>query len=249
MQIRIVYIFLFLGFFSSLSAQEVSLAKDSIEVMVMELDTSIVEKKSFSTERLNDYKFQEEFNYEIKKSEPSFLLKTWRWIKDRLRDFLRLFIDDIEPTVGVIFFVLKAIPWILLVILILVIANYFTKIKAPSGSSLIAKNLVDFSDDEVLKSKEDLEEILKDSLQKKDYKQAVRYYYLLVLQHFIEKKVIDWNQDKTNEDFIKQLKNTAYSDGFIQITRIYDFVWYGDFEIDEKQFVKAEEVFKKLLKS
>ena len=77
---------------------------------------------------------------------------------------------------------------------------------------------------------------------------AVRFYYLLILQKLTDKELIVWQQEKTNEDFIREVAHLKIASDFTETTRLYDFVWYGNFEINEAEFLKAEPLFHTLIK-
>lgn len=60
---------------------------------------------------------------------------------------------------------------------------------------------------------------------------------------------IKWDIEKTNTDYFYELKNQAHKDEFGYLSYVYNYIWYGEFEIDENTFVKAEQRFKKALKT
>lgn len=81
----------------------------------------------------------------------------------------------------------------------------------------------------------------------KDYRSAVRYQYLSVLKKLSDKKLIDWNPEKTNKDYVSEYTVTASKEQFRELSYIFDYVWYGEFDIDENsygQFRKKFENFK-----
>jgi len=65
---------------------------------------------------------------------------------------------------------------------------------------------------------------------------AIRYFYLKILKQLTEIELIKWEIQKTNEDYIKELSEKRIKEKFKSITRLYDFVWYGNFKINESQF-------------
>ena len=42
--------------------------------------------------------------------------------------------------------------------------------------------------------------------------------------------------DKTNADYYKELRNTSYGKEFKELSRLYEYIWYGDFKLDESRF-------------
>ncbi|WP_051200374.1 DUF4129 domain-containing protein [Flavobacterium subsaxonicum] len=80
-----------------------------------------------------------------------------------------------------------------------------------------------------------------------DYKLAVRYYYLWLLKKLSNREIIDWHWDKTNTDYLYEIKDTLLRNDFEYLSYVYDHSWYGDFPVDEKNFAKAERAFKKTI--
>jgi len=68
---------------------------------------------------------------------------------------------------------------------------------------------------------------------------AIRFYYLNIIKQLEDNELIIWEQQKTNEDYIQEISKENIKASFKDLTRLYDFVWYGNFEIDESKFVKV----------
>jgi len=95
---------------------------------------------------------------------------------------------------------------------------------------------------------EDLSVLIQKAIEQKNYRLAIRYYYLLALQKLSKHEFIEWQQEKTNEDYIKEIKQSLLKSKFSSSTYLYDFVWYGNFDINELEFAKAEAEFNELNK-
>lgn len=81
-----------------------------------------------------------------------------------------------------------------------------------------------------------------------DFRSAIRYQFLQVLKTASDKKIIAWNTDKTNRDYVHQLSNTKYQNTFKNLVRIFDNVWYGEFEVDEKDYETYKNTFQDFIK-
>lgn len=81
----------------------------------------------------------------------------------------------------------------------------------------------------------------------KDYRKAIRYYHLWVLQTLSDKKLIRWNKDKTDYDYYKELGETAVKEDFSNNVYVYDYIWYGKFPLNSKEFELAESIFQRTL--
>lgn len=145
---------------------------------------------------------------------------------------------------------LKFLMYGLLAILILVVV--YQIIKNAGGFSFgksKTKIKVDFSDEHELEDAEniennDFETLIQKAKENKDYRRAVRYYYLWVLQRLTENKLIDWHKDKTNYDYFLELNKKTIQDDFSNSNYIYDYIWYGNFELNPSEFDRAESIFK-----
>ena len=71
-----------------------------------------------------------------------------------------------------------------------------------------------------------------------DYRSAVRYQFLYVLKKLSDKKMISWNPEKTNKDYEKELKSAPLKSDFSALSYIFEYVWYGEFSIDEENYLK-----------
>lgn len=71
-----------------------------------------------------------------------------------------------------------------------------------------------------------------------DYRSAVRYQFLFVLKKLSDKKSINWNPEKTNKDYVAELKTPHLKNNFSNLSYIFEYVWYGEFSIDEQNYQK-----------
>ena len=249
MKLKVLFVFLFfITVHSSYAQDEEEVKKDTIQYTEQDIriDSSFISKKNFNKDQLKEYKDSGDFNYEVADEEPTILDSIWSWIKGLIRDFISLFTDNITPVTGFLVIVLEILPYVLLGIAIILIAKYFLNINTTSLIEKDHANKISFQDDEELIQSDDLSKLLDEAISNKEYRVAIRFYYLLVLQNLTNKGMIQWQQEKTNEDYIRELKNTQLLTNFTKITRLYDFVWYGNFEVNDKDFEASETIFKSL---
>lgn len=212
------------------------------------IDNSFVKKKSFNEENLKRFRESGDFEYEVPEEEPSFLNRLWIWLKRGIINILESIFDDIGPALGFLRFILQALPYLALGIVIYLLIRYFIGVNTRTIFQGKNASLVNFSDDEELIKREDLVSLLEQALRDNDYRLAVRFSYLIVLKRLSESNMIEWQQEKTNQDYISELEGKKLQADFADTTRLYDFVWYGNFEIGEKEFQKTNRVFERLIK-
>lgn len=73
------------------------------------------------------------------------------------------------------------------------------------------------------------EALLQKAVQNNDLQQAVRFSYMWLLQLLQQSELIKYRDDKTNNDYYRELYNTAYKQSFRQLSRQYEYVVYGNY--------------------
>jgi len=89
--------------------------------------------------------------------------------------------------------------------------------------------------------------LINKALEKNNYRLAIRYHYLQVLKHLSKKGKIEWDTEKTNYDYYREIKDEKTREEFQYISYIYDYCWYGEFEISNEDYNKGALAFNKLL--
>lgn len=231
-------------FFSSL------LIFSQSEEKVVEYDDSAIQPKSFDAKKIESYKKDGDFIYELEEYEPTWLDTTWDWFKRVIKNILSYFFDDINPAVGFLKSLLKILPYIVAAIVLFLIIKFFVKVNARNiidGKS--ATPIVNLSEDEELIKNQDLPTLINKAIADQNYRLAIRYYYLLILRKLSEKELIGWQQEKTNEDYINELTSSKLHTDFKELTYLYDYVWYGNFLIDKNDFLKSQTQLQQFIKA
>ncbi|HCV82039.1 MAG TPA: DUF4129 domain-containing protein, partial [Zunongwangia profunda] len=57
---------------------------------------------------------------------------------------------------------------------------------------------------------------------------------------------IEFEAQKTNNDYISEITNEQLNRLFRKGTRVYNFIWYGDFQVSKEDFLLAEKGFSEL---
>lgn len=84
---------------------------------------------------------------------------------------------------------------------------------------------------------------IEQAIREKNYRLAIRLQYLHVLKILTDKNIIKYQPDKTNFDYLLQLKPTGYYSEFFSVTRNYEYSWYGLFNIDEEKYNQVKKSF------
>ncbi|WON96409.1 DUF4129 domain-containing protein [Sphingobacterium sp. UGAL515B_05] len=88
-----------------------------------------------------------------------------------------------------------------------------------------------------------LEPYIQEAITTKNYALGIRYLQLLNIQKLAQTDHIKWKQSKTNAEFAQEIRNEELRRGFLECTRIFDYVWFGQFELMEANFAQYQQLF------
>lgn len=239
-QLLFIFSLLLLNLFS-LSGQQDSTA--------VRYDTDRLDVQEISDEDLSTYQNDPKFDYEVVKTKnPTWWDDFKIWVGNLFEQLFE-WIFGIEEAAGMLALFLRIIPYLLLALLLFLLIRFFLNVNAsaPDGKHQ-NKAFVGLSEEEHIIKNEDIQALIHKALAAKNYRLAIRYSYLHSLQLMSDKELIDWQMQKTNHDYLAEIEKPDLQKSFSRITRIYDYIWYGDFAIDEAKYQKAETVFLQLQK-
>lgn len=82
----------------------------------------------------------------------------------------------------------------------------------------------------------DLERFLREALENRDFRLAIRIYYLMLLKTLHDKNFIEWKKNKTNMDYLAEVNKHPSYPRLSNNTVMYEFIWYGEKTLGESQF-------------
>jgi hypothetical protein len=112
---------------------------------------------------------------------------------------------------------------------IIVVNKLFLFYSAKKPKATDSGDGVDIDDD-------NLDEKIQKAVADKDHRLAVRYMYLKALRLLNDKQWIRYHADGTNYEYVNQMSGHKLANDFGFLTRVYDYVWYGEFTLTEEQF-------------
>lgn len=214
--------------------------QDSLQIKI---DSSKVGLKQFPVSLKERYKGND-FDYDKMEGEAENLLVRllngfFSWIAD-------LFGIQLSPeTLAVLEIIVYALL-IALVIYILVrvlVGNDATSFFRNKKKLVAPLNIQEEHIDNI-----DLDRYIQEALATKNYRLAIRYMYLRSLKQLSLHNIIHWHFDKTNSDYYQEIENETLKNSFKRVSHVYDYVWYGEFEIDKSRFHVVEKDFDQLTK-
>ncbi len=132
-----------------------------------------------------------------------------------------------------IFFWGVAILFILFILYRLFLAEGFF---ARNSKSFKRKEILE-EEDEVTGENE-LTSKISGALQSGNYRLAIRYHYLQTLKDLGALKLIELAADKTNFQYVREITQRKFQNDFSALTLHYEYVWYGEMNIDKTIYIK-----------
>lgn len=221
----------------TLGAQEV----DSFDLRI---DSSKVTLKEFKGD-LSDRYDDRDFNYKdsVEGQAENFIARAINWFFSKLGD---LFGVQISPETQKF---LELLIYIVLIILaIVLIARLLSG--SDAGALFSRKNAAinQFNVREEHIERIDFEALIAEALAQQNYRLALRYRFLKLLKELSQKGHIQWHYEKTNSDYYTELKRDSLKQGFRDVSYLFEYVWYGEFPLDEHGYQRAGGRFDELTK-
>lgn len=210
------------------------------------IDTAFIIPKSFPENFKKKYT-DPAFIYEFKTPEKN----AWDRFKEWLASiFKKLFsFGDNKTSTLLVEIFLRIIA---VVIVIAVIYMIVKAIMNNEGQWIFGRNsdkkIINYDEIEKNLHLVDFEKLIQNSLQSGEKRLVVRYYYLWLLKKMSAKQIIVWDVEKTNSDYIYEIKDPTQKDDFAYLSYLYNYIWYGEFDLDDVTFTKAKNAFEKSIK-
>ena len=124
---------------------------------------------------------------------------------------------------------LAALVWILYIVI---------KNRRPRDRKVVQDVENDWNPEVITKTQ--LELMLEKATVDEDYRECVRIYFMFILKELTRKAWIKWRAEKTNYDYLLEMRGRDNFDGFDEVVRIYDLVWYGDYAISKEVYERLQ---------
>lgn len=208
----------------------------------------IYESVHFDDARLKQYSEDPDFDYSQVTSES-----WWSRLKAYLRlqwsKFITWLFGEI-PSSGLLLFIIKALPYLILLGVLFFFLWLFYRMNPGSAFMEQPNNSTVFaSEEEAIVQSQDIDKMIEQALLDNNYKLAIRYQYLLVLQFLSKHNLITFQTDKTNADYAMEIEHEYLKGTFLNLSRIYDYTWYGNFEANLNKFNQMKTGYLELIKS
>jgi hypothetical protein len=149
-----------------------------------------------------------------------------------LRHFIKKLFTSKGGTISITVFEYLLMAAAIVLVIVLLLKNNVRALFYGKSAPIV----IDFTE-----LKEDIHQInfddlITETLARKDFRKAVRLHFLKLLKQLSDKEMIAWQLDKTNIDYSMELSKSQYHSRFTEIVLLYEYAWYGDFQVNETSY-------------
>ena len=225
-------------------------AVESLEVLQTQ-DSLQIDDSNVSPRQFDDLKSKyndESFIYERTLESSGWWTRFKQWLSDKIKDIFNLrnrqeaanATDMAIKTAGVILF-------------LLVIYFIFRAILNKEGKWVFGessdKNIIPVTDIESNIHVVNFKSLISSAEENNNFRLAIRYYYLWLLKDLTTAELIEYDVEKTNSDYYNELTSASIKEEFSYTSYLYNYIWYGEFNVDKDQFIRAKNSFVGFLKT
>ncbi|UII31296.1 hypothetical protein LVD17_23675 [Fulvivirga ulvae] len=135
---------------------------------------------------------------------------------------------------------------VILIIIISKLAGNNLRLRSKEKAGGVQQSLEDIEEN-LMES--DLMKWLKKVVEEKNYRLALRIYYLIIIKELATHGLINWRKEKTNMDYLYEMKGHDTYNYFEEITGIYQLIWYGEKDLGDKYLVEMSHKFRSYYQS
>jgi hypothetical protein len=212
----------------------------------IKVDNSVIITPKFHPKLKEKYN-DEAFQYEVKVAEKGLWDRFTEWLSYW---FKRLFGLSDNVSNNAVNITLKVIATIIvLYVIYLIVKVTLNKEGQWIFGKSTTKKIINHDDIERNLQHVDFEKLIASTLKSGNQRLAIRYYYLWLLKKMSEKNIIDWNPEKTNSDYWYEIKTESLKNDFSYLSYLYNYIWYGEFEITATSFESMKKTFETTIQS
>jgi hypothetical protein len=210
------------------------------------VDTEPMDKREFKN--LKDIYNDNAFIYERTVENSGRWTRFKKWLTDFFQDLFN--IDSTVKAASITGIIIKIF---FVVIFLLVVFIIVKAIINKEGSWIFGKSsdktIIAVADIENNIYETDFKSLIAEAEKENNHRLAIRYYYLWLLKTLSEEEIIDYDVEKTNSDYYLEIENKDTKEEFSYTSYLYNYIWYGEFDIDDAQFEKAKKAFTQFLRT
>ncbi|MEM7107670.1 MAG: DUF4129 domain-containing protein [Bacteroidota bacterium] len=199
-------------------------------------DQSKIEWRQFDPEKMEQHKADDDFDYGNRPIPGKSLWQRFvEWLQRLLNKLLYM---GTETPIG------KVVIYIILAIIITYALLKLFKVDVRRVFySSSDRGVMDFDVHHENIHAMDFDGLIKEAIDKKEFRNAIRLIYLASLKHLSDHQFIHWQAGKTNHEYMEEISEVDLKSKFGQLSYYFEYAWYGDFPISEGQFENVNALF------
>ncbi len=202
----------------------------------------------FDDARIKHYSKDPDFDYS-ESVQDSWWTRFKNYLRLQWSKFIIWLFGEV-PTSSFLLFILKVLPYLILLGVLFFFLWLFHRLNP--GGAFIEKaptNTVFTTEEEAIVASQDIDHMIEKALQEDNYRMAIRYQYLQVLQFLKNEGLIHYQSDKTNTEYARELDQEFQKSTFLNLSKIYDYTWYGNFPAHRGKFEQMRKGYLDLTKT
>ncbi len=202
----------------------------------LQYDESSVEWRQFDQEKIKEHKADDDYDYGNRPVPGKSLWQRFlAWLQ---RILSKIFYMGTETPFG------KILIYILLAaIIIYALLKIFKVDVRRIFYSSTDRGVMDYDVHHENIHEMDFDTLIKEAIENKAYRNAIRLVYLYSLKHLSDRQFIQWQPGKTNHEYMDEISEVDLKSKFGQLSYYFEYAWYGDFPISEGQFENVNSLF------
>ncbi|RAJ20681.1 DUF4129 domain-containing protein [Pedobacter cryoconitis] len=230
--VTLLFLILTVQFAPVQAKQAVRAQSVRVKEKLLRIDSSNVKLRSFDAQKLKAYSQQTDFNYDqIAPVDDSLWNQFWAWFWRQLTGITR-----VNYSANFFRYVVISAFIALVVFVVFKLTGVDFKLFMGKSKSIVIP---------YAESSDNIHEIdfsteIDQAIQSANYRLAVRLMYLLSLKKLNSKDLINWQPEKTNQTYIREIADPQKREQFSLLTTQFEYIWYGEFFIDQENFKQVK---------
>ncbi|HET8855094.1 MAG TPA: DUF4129 domain-containing protein [Salinimicrobium sp.] len=200
---------------------------------------------SFDQEKIEQQKEDPQLNYQ-RVTEDNWWTSFKRYISLKFQKILNWLFSDYNPG-SFMLMILKTLPYIIMAAVLFFTVWLFAKLNpgkailtGPGSGEVLMQE-----EEEIVRSR-DISGLINEAVARGDYRLAIRYHFLLILQQLTRRSLVEYHFSKTDREYLLELSQPPLSEQFAKLITIYNYVWYGHFDPSPEEYRRAQSSFDKM---
>ena len=201
----------------------------------MASDSTVVEVRHFSEEKIQDLKSDQDLVYATGPAAISLWERFKMWLARILSSILETAATT-NWTRVLIYFISGVI--LVYVVLRLLKIDAIRMLYAGSDKGLMKASTLEEDIHEM-----DFDKLISEAIDRREFRVAIRLIFLNALKLLSDNHHIHWIPGKTNHDYMEELRKADLKGGFGELNFYFEYAWYGNFNIHEETLNRVKRIF------